>query len=237
MPLLYTHLGLRGAFGISAGIIGAILAFWVYAAPDQRTLLPPARFSLAMRSGTVWLLTLAHSGTFGLSILVGTWITTFLLRDVGFSLPVAGGLGSAVLVLGILSRPGGGIVLAQGWMRTTTMIRGSLLAGTCGVELLAWPGRPVWVVLLALLVMGIALSLPYAAVMNTATASVPASPGAAVGLVGAVSLVLIASGAPALGALYARTENFSLAFGLLGAFALLVFWLTRRIRSQEASTI
>lgn len=230
MPLLYPHLGLRGAFGISAGIIGGILAFWAYVAPDQRTLLPPARFSLAMRSGTVWLLTLAHTGTFGLSILVGTWITTFLLHDVGLSLPVAGGLGSAVLVLGILARPGGGMLLDQGWMRTTTMIRGSLLAGTCGLGLLALPGRPVWVVLLALLVMGIALSLPYAAVMNTATASVPASPGAAVGLVGAISLVLIASGAPALGALYARNENFSLAFGLLGAFALFVFWLTRLIR-------
>jgi hypothetical protein len=90
------------------------------------------------------------------------------------------------------------------------------------------------VALLALLVLGIALSLPYAAVMNTATAAVPASPGAAIGLVGAVSLILIAAGAPALGALYTQTTSFSLAFGLLGAFALLVFWLTRLIRSEEA---
>jgi len=54
-------------------------------------------------------------------------------------------------------------------------------------------------------------------------------------LVGALSLILIAVGAPALGALYARTENFSLAFGLLGAFALLVFWLTSLIREEETA--
>ena len=233
MPLLYARLDLRGAFVTSAGLIAGVLAFWVVAAPDQRALLPPARFSLAMRSGTVWLLTLAHTGTFGLSILVGTWITTFLLRDLGLPLSVAGGLGSAVLVVGILSRPGGGILIDRRRVLTKSMIRGSLLAGTLGLALLALPGRPVWAALLALLVMGVALSLPYSAVMNSASAAVPASPGAAVGIVGAISLVLIAAGAPALGALYSRTDSFSLAFGLLGAFCFAVFWLTHLLRRQE----
>jgi nitrate/nitrite transporter NarK len=233
MPLLYARLDLWGAFVMSAGLIGGVLAFWVRLAPDQRTLLPAARFSLAMHSGTVWLLTLAHTGTFGLSILVGTWITTFLRRDLGLSLSAAGGLGSAVLVLGMLSRPGGGLLIDRRWVLTKTMIRGSLLAGTLGLGLLALPGRPVWAALLALLVLGVALSLPYSAVMNTASAAVPASPGAAVGMVGAISLIFIAAGAPTLGALYARTESFSLAFGLLGAFAFVVFWLARLIRGQE----
>jgi nitrate/nitrite transporter NarK len=234
MPLLYARLDLWGAFVMSAGLIGGVLAFWVCLAPDQRTLLPAARFSLAMQSGTVWLLTLAHTGTFGLSILVGTWITTFLRRDLGLSLSAAGGLGSAVLVIGMLSRPGGGLLLDRRWVLTKTMIRGSLLAGTLGLGLLALPGRPVWAALLALLVLGVALSLPYSAVMNTASAAVPASPGAAVGMVGAISLIFIAAGAPTLGALYGRTESFSLAFGLLGAFAFVVFWLARLIRGQEA---
>jgi nitrate/nitrite transporter NarK len=181
----------------------------------------------------VWLLTLAHTATFGLAILVGTWITTFLLRDLGLSLTAAGGLGSAVLVVGVLARPGGGIVIDRGWVRTKTMIRVPLLAATCGLGLLAAPGRPAWAALIALLVMGGALSLPYSAVMNTAAAAVPGSPGAAVGIVGGVSLILIAAGAPALGAVYSRTESFSLAFGLLGAFAFLVFWLTRLIRDDE----
>ena len=237
MPVFYARLDLSGAFLASAVLVAGGLAFWIIAAPDRRTILPAARFALAMRSGVVWLLTLAHTGTFGLAILVGTWITTFLVRDVGLSLSVAGGLGSAVLVVGVLSRPGGGIVMDWGWMRTATMIRSSLLVGAIGLGLLAWPGRPAWMALIALLIMGAALSLPYAALMNTAAASVPGSPGAAVGLVGAGSLILIAVGAPALGALYARTANFSLAFGLLGAFALLVFGLMRHIRHEKTAAL
>ncbi|ETW99154.1 MAG: hypothetical protein ETSY2_41420, partial [Candidatus Entotheonella gemina] len=233
MPLLDAGLDLRGAFLASTGLVVAALGFWTLIAPDRRVVLPPARFSLAVRSGTVWLLTLAHTGTFGLAILAETWITTFLARDLGLPLTVAGGLGSAVLVVGILSRPVGGLIIDRRWVLTKTMIRASLLAGTIGLGLLALPGRPVWAAMLALLVMGMALSLPYSAVMNTATAALPASPGAAVGMVGGVSLILIALGAPALGSLYSRTESFSLAFGLLGAFSLLVFWLTRWVRGEE----
>ena len=80
---------------------------------------------------------------------------------------------------------------------------------------------------------GIAFSLSYAAVMNSATAALPASPGSSVGIVGGFSLILIALGAPAMGALYAQTGSFPLAFALLAAFSLLVFWLTRLIPSDE----
>jgi nitrate/nitrite transporter NarK len=233
MPLLYERLNLLGAFFASAGIVLAGLVFWVLVAPDQRMTLPPARFSVALRSRTVWLLALVHTGTFGLAILVGTWITTFLVRDLGLPLSAAGGLGSAVLVVGVLSRPIGGFIIDRRWVLTKTIIRISLIAGTLGLALLALPGRPVWAVLVALLVMGIALSLPYSAVMNTATAALPESPGAAVGVVGSFSIVLIALAAPALGFVYLHTASFSLAFGLLGAFSFMVFWLTRLLRGEE----
>lgn len=235
MPLLYARLHLQGAFLTSAALVLVALLFWMGIAPDRRAVLPPARLSLAMRSGTVWLLTMAHTGTFGLAILVGTWITTFLSRDLGLSLTVAGGLGSAVLVAGILSRPLGGILIDRRWISARTMIRMSLLAGTVGLGLLALPGRPVWAALVALLLLGIMLNLPYAAVMNTANAAVPASPGAAIGIVGGGSLILIATGAPIMGVLYASTKSFLFAFGLLGAFSFLAFWLTRLIQGEEES--
>jgi len=233
MPPLYERLNLQGAFLVSAAIVLAALAFWLLVAPDRRMALPPARFSLALRSRTIWLLALIHTGTFGLAILVGTWITTFLVRDLGLPLSAAGALGSAVLVVGVLSRPIGGFIIDRHWVLTKTMIRISLLAGTSGLVLLALPGRPVWAVLVALLVIGIALSLPYSAVMNTATAALPESPGAAVGIVGSVSVVLIALGAPALGFVYFQTDSFSLAFGLLAGFSFLIFWLARLIRGEE----
>lgn len=236
MPLLYERLNLQGAFFASAGLVLAGLVLWLLVAPDRRMALPPARFSAALRSRTVWLLALVHTGTFGLAILVGTWITTFLFRDMGLALSVAGGLGSAVLVVGVVSRPIGGFLIDRRWVLTKTMIRMSLLAGTLGLVLLALPGRPVWAVFIALLVMGIALSMPYSAVINTATAALPESPGASVGVVGSLSIVLIALAAPALGFIYSQTASFSLAFGLLGAFSFMVFWLTRLLRGEEDFT-
>ena len=233
MPILYEWLGMSGAFITSSGIVAVALVFWILVAPDQRVQLGPARLSLAIGSRTVWLLTLAHTGTFGLAMLVGTWITTFLYRDLELSLSIAGGLGSAVLVAGVLARPAGGFIIDQGWIASRTMIRMSLLSGALGLAMLAFPDRPLWVVLFGLLVIGIAFSLSYSAVMNSATAALPASPGSSVGIVGGFSLILIALGAPAMGALYSHTGSFPLAFGLLGMFSLLVFWLTRLIPRQE----
>lgn len=233
VPLLYALLDWRGAFISSSGLVLIALGFWVVLAPDRRIAAPTSRLSEAVRSGNVWLLALVHTGTFGLSVLVGTWITTFLVRDLDLSLVAAGGVGSGILVLGILSRPLGGILIDRRSIITKTMIRVSLLISGLGLGLLALPGRPLWVALIAILAMGIALSLPYSAVMNTASAALPGSPGAAVGMVATTSLILIAAGAPALGAIYSRSESFSLPFGLLGGFCLLVFWIAHRIRGEE----
>lgn len=233
MPLSYELLDLQGAFLASSGLMAVALVFWILAAPDRRVALPPARFSMAVHSRTVWILTLVHTATFGFAILVGTWITTFLFNDLGLSLSLAGGVGSAVLVLGILARPIGGIVIDRRWILTKTMIRTSLLAGTLGLALLALPSGPIWAVLLALVILGIALSIPYSAVMNTATAALPASPGAAVGIIGTVSVVLVSLGAPALGSLYWFSGSFPLVFGLLGIFSLLIFGLSRLIQGEE----
>lgn len=236
MPPLYERLGLTGAFLASAVIVLATLFIWLVLAPDKRMALPPARFSLALKSRTVWLLALIHTATFGLAILVGTWITTFLVLDLGLALTAAGALGSAVLVVGVLSRPIGGFFIDRRWVLTKTMIRISLLAGSGGLALLALPGRPLWAVLIALLIMGIALSLPYSAVMNTTTAALPESPGAAIGVVGSGSVVLIALLMPAVGLVYSHSESFPLAFGLLAGFAFLIFWLTSLIRGEEEFT-
>ena len=61
-----------------------------------------------MRSSKVWTLGLVHTATFGLAVLVGIWITTFLVHEFGLSLVRAGAAGSVILALGVLSRPLGG---------------------------------------------------------------------------------------------------------------------------------
>ncbi len=233
MPILFQSLNMSGAFFVSSGLIAITLVFWILVAPDRRVQLTSTSWSLAMGSRTVWVLTFAHTGTFGLAMLVGTWITAFLYQDLGLSLSTAGSLGSVVLISGILARPAGGFIIDQGWIASRTMIRVSLLSGTLGLALLALPDRPIWEALFGLILIGFAFSLPYSAVMNSATASFPESPGSAVGIVGGFSLILIALGAPAMGALYAQTANFQLAFGLLSVVSLLIFLLTCLIPQHE----
>ncbi|MFQ5828150.1 MAG: nitrate/nitrite transporter [Candidatus Methylomirabilia bacterium] len=229
VPLLYTLLDWRATFIWSSGPVAASLGLWMLLAPDRRMTLPTSRPGEAIRSGTIWLLGLVHTSTFGLSVLVGTWITTFLVRDLDLALVPAGWVGSGILVAGIIARPTGGILIERRWLLPTTMIRAALLTSALGLALLALPGRPLRAALAAIIAMGITMSIPYSAVMNTASAALPRSPGAAVGMVGGLALLMIAIGAPAVGALYTWTETFSFPFGLLGVFCLLIFWMAHRI--------
>jgi predicted MFS family arabinose efflux permease len=60
--------------------------------------------------------------------------------------------------------------------------------------------------------------------MHTTAAILPRAPGAAVGLVSGLGVLGIALGAPAVGALFASTGAFTLPFGALAAYSLLVLW-------------
>lgn len=234
MPLLYSLLGWRLAFVASSGFVAVALAVWMASAADLRARLPASRLSVATRSGEVWVLGLVHGATFGLAVLVGTWVTTYLVHDLGLSLVSAGAAGSAILAMGILARPFGGILIDGRLLAPRQAMQASLVVGAVGLALLAYPGRPVGVAVLGIVAAGLALSLPYAAVMNSASASLPEAPGAAVGMVSSIALVLLAAGAPAVGALYALTGRFSLAFWAMVAFSLLVLLL---ISSRQSYTV
>jgi predicted MFS family arabinose efflux permease len=60
--------------------------------------------------------------------------------------------------------------------------------------------------------------------MHTTAALLPRAPGAAVGLVSGQGVLGIALGAPAVGALFASTGAFTLPFGALAVYSLLVLW-------------
>jgi NNP family nitrate/nitrite transporter-like MFS transporter len=177
-----------------------------------------------MRSPKVWTLGLVHTATFGLAVLIGIWITTFLVHDFGLSLVSAGAAGSAILALGVLSRPLGGWLVDRGALSARAVMKLTVLAGAVGLAALGWPGRPLLVAASAIVLLGVALSAPYAAVMHTTAAILPRAPGAAVGLVSGLGVLGIALGAPAVGALFASTGGFTLPFGALAAYSLLVLW-------------
>jgi len=178
----------------------------------------------AARSRTVWTLGLVHTATFGLAVLVGIWITTFLVHDFGLSLVSAGAAGSAILALGVISRPLGGWLIDRGVVSARLVMRLTVLGGAIGLAVLAWPGRPLTVAALAICALGVAFNAPYAAVMNTTGAVLPRAPGAAVGLVSGLGVIAIAVGAPVVGALFGSTGSFTAPFAALAAFSLVVFW-------------
>jgi len=224
IPLLASRLGWRRAFAVSSGLIALSTIGWLALAPRMRPTLAAAPLTEAMRSLKVWTLGLVHTATFGLAVLIGIWITTFLVHDFGLSLVSAGAAGSAILALGVLSRPLGGWLVDRGALSARAVMKLTVLAGALGLAALGWPGRPLLVAAAAIVLLGAALSAPYAAVMHTTAAILPRAPGAAVGLVSGLGVLGIALGAPAVGALFASTGSFTVPFGVLAAYSLLVLW-------------
>jgi NNP family nitrate/nitrite transporter-like MFS transporter len=219
VPQLLAAFGWRWAFFGCALVAAAVWVWWMLAAPRPRHTAPGAgSFREMMRRRELWLLGLIQMASFGLVIVVGTWITTLLKTTFQMPLKTAGVMGSMVLLLGIVSRPLGGWLAQR--MRIRTLVRGSLLvnAAACGMLALGqWTG----LTLAAIVALGVGCGLPYAGVFNRAAAMFPGRAGAAMGLVNMVGIVMILAGAPAVGWLADWTGQFRTSFFALGAFALL----------------
>ena len=214
--------GWRGAFALEAVALLAILVLWVVLAPS----VPPVRrqgsMLDALRCSNCWLTSLQHAAGFGMALAAGTWITVYLLREFSLPLVFSGVLGSLLLLLAFLTRPLGGLLVTRRVLETKAVMRTGDLAVVVGIALLALPERPLPVALAGAIVLGFGVGLPYAAVFNTAAASLDRAPGAAQGLaaIGGTAGVMI--GAPLMG--YAvQTWGFAAAWlfvGLVGALAL-----------------
>src|SRR6202021_2822924 len=74
----------------------------------------------------------------------------------------------------------------------------------------------------AVMLIGIGVGLPYAAMFSRAGALFPGRAGAAMGLVHMLGILMILGGAPLVGHLADLTGNFRVSFVVLGAFALVV---------------
>lgn len=191
--------GWRGSFVAETAGLALIFVLWVAFAPSVAAVRRAGNMIDALRCANCWLLSLQHAAGFGMAIAAGSWITVFLLREFALPLTLSGILGSLLLLLAFLTRSLGGLVLSRRLLGTKAVMRVSDLAVVAGVALLAIPGRPLPVALAGAMVLGIGVGLPYAAVFNTAAASLPRAPGAAQGLaaVGGTAGVMI--GAPVMG--------------------------------------
>jgi nitrate/nitrite transporter NarK len=219
VPQLLGWLGWRGAFAGCAVLAAAVWIWWMAAAPPVPKAPPPtSSLREMMRHRELWLLGVIQMATFGLVIVVGTWITTLLKATFQMPLKTAGLMGSMVLFLGIVSRPLGGWLLHR--TRTRALIGGSLLLNAVACGALAW-SHATALTMAAIVALGMGCGMPYAAVFNRAAALFPGRAGAAMGLVNMVGTAMILGGAPEVGYLADWTGEFRTSFYALGGFALL----------------
>jgi len=219
IPQLIGGFGWRGAFlGSTAVAVGAAI-LWLAAAPRPiHTMKHAGSLAEVARSPELWSLGVLQMASFGLVIVVGTWITT-LLKSV-FQMPVqqAGLMGSLVLLLGIATRPLGGWLAHR--LRMATLLRTALLLNAAACAALAW-GHSIWLTFVAVVALGAGCGLPYAVIFNRAAGLFPGRAGAAMGLVNMIGILMILLGAPVVGYLADWTGQFRTSFLALGGFSLL----------------
>lgn len=230
VPQMLGAFGWRGAFLGCALLAAAVLVWWIVSAPLPKQLTPAAGSLFEMMAHReLWLLGWMQMASFGLVIVVGTWITTLL--NAGFKMPLktAGLLGSIVLLLGIFSRPLGGWFAHS--MRIKNLIGLSLLVNALACAALGW-GHYLALTMVAIVALGFGCGVPYAGVFNRAAALFPGRAGAAMGFVNMVGIVMILAGAPAVGYVADLSGQFRTSFYLVGAFTLLAAAASRAIPEE-----
>jgi len=219
VPHMLDAFGWRGAFLGCAVIAAGACLYGLLGAPHPEAVgAPPAQFTRMLAHSELWFLGVVQMASFGLAIVVGTWITTLLRNTLDMSLKSAGLLGSLVLLLGILTRPLGG------WLAERIDLLGLLLpalllnAAACVTLALS---RSFWLTFAAIAALALGCGVPYAGCFNRAAALFPGRAGAAMGLVNMIGIFMILAGAPAIGWLADATGSFRSSFVALAAFAIM----------------
>ena len=176
----------------SAALVAGLGALVVLAAPREASR-PPLAPGVPLADRRLAPLAAMHAASFGLSVVLGNWVVTFLERNDGASSGTAGAIGALVLLLGMITRPLGGRLYGR-----TGVIRASFVAGGAATALLAL-AAPLPLALVASALAGLAAGIPFAPAFTGAARLRPDAPGAAVGVVNMTAAVTILVGTPLVG--------------------------------------
>ena len=234
VPRLNLIAGWRVTFLVSAGMALTAAIVWMAAAPRVAPVAsPPGRFSEMLLAPQLWLLGLVQMATFGLSVVVGSWVVVILTKVMKVPATEAGLIGSLVLLLGIVSRPLGGVLRRH--MGIRPLLLGSLVMIALGCFAFVTSLITLGIALTAVVLIGMGVGLPYAAMFSRAGALFPGRAGAAMGLVNMLGIIMILGGAPLVGHLADLTGTFKASFIVLGGFSLLVCAAVPLIDRDEPS--
>jgi predicted MFS family arabinose efflux permease len=171
-----------------------------------------------LRDARLYRLCVVYMASFGLVVVLGNWIVPLLSRAGGYSEELAGGIGSLILLGGVVSRPLGGWITRNRPEHVPAALTASFLASAGGTLLLAWAGPPGFSVVAALVV-GLASGIPFAASFGAAARLRPDAPAAAVAMVNMAANLVVVAGTPLLGLTFSLPGD-----GQIGFLAAAALW-------------
>ncbi|MGA3114890.1 MAG: MFS transporter [Syntrophobacteraceae bacterium] len=221
VPQLLAAVGWHGVFFVTGSMAGVLAVLWHVIAPDTpiHAASPKINWTNVLANPNIWLLSGAQLGSFGVIIAAGVWVNTLLIKSIHLDPKSAGMVGSTVLLLGIISRPLGGLILGHKLLSTKPL----LVLACAGLALgFAWMGlsTTMGMATLAIIFTGIMAGLPFAGIFNGARDNCPATPGVAMGFVntwGAAGVMILP---PIIGRLVDVTGTFVSGFYVLAGVAM-----------------
>lgn len=205
----------------------------VFIAPKSEAKEHPHSSLLKMLSNRqLYLLGIVQMASFGLVIVIGSWITEMLKENFEFSSKlIIPFIASLILLLGIFTRPLGGKLVVKLGVRKLLVI--SLILNAIACFLLATFSKSLPIDVLAIIFLGFGCGLPYAGLFNRAAVMFPGRAGAAMGLVNMLGIVFILIATPLVGKITDWSGSFSSAFISLGLFALFACLISLKINNQH----
>jgi MFS family permease len=226
VPLVVPALGWRAPYVTALVFAVAVLAALPFAPRDPRREVVRGRVSEVVRDRRLYPLTVAHSASFGLSVIAGNW-TVSLLRDAGYGRTVAGSVAALTLLSGIVTRPLGGRLVQRQPARVGLLLGRSMLAAAAGTLLLL-ANLPLAARVAGAALLGLAAGVPFAAAFTGAQLFRPDAPGAAVGFVNSCATFVILAGTPLVGLTFGLPGNGRLGFVAIAAAFALAYTPVRR---------
>lgn len=230
VPLIAQIISWKGAFLSTASLAAFFLIIWVVVSPKpEQKEYPSTKLSSLLFNPQLWVLGIIQMASFGLVIVIGSWITLLLKQQLLLtnSLLISG-IASLIILIGVITRPLGGILDTT--LGTKLLLQISFLLNTIGCILLAFVGSSLGVALFAIILLGIGCGLPYATIFNRATVLFPGRAGAAKGLVNMLGVLMILIGTPLVGYVADVSGRFTNAFITLGGLSAVVFAISFSIK-------
>jgi nitrate/nitrite transporter NarK len=176
-----------------------------------------AGLSEIVRDRRLYPLAVAHSASFGLSVIVGTWAVSLLQHD-GYGRRLAGGIAALTLLAGLITRPLGGWLVERSPERAPRLVCASMLVAAGGTVLFLLD-LPLAVRVVGAALLGLAAGIPFAPAFAGAQLIRRDRPAAAVGFVNSCATFVILVGTPLVGLTFALPDE-----GRAGFVAVAAVW-------------